>query len=190
MLSAHGRITGWVLGCLPPALAVATFIVNPNHLGTLMRDPLGQKMMVAAIVLQILGGMQVVTSRMLDARKTFAIGIALVFGLSVEMVPGLYRGVPRAVQPLFASSLSLSTVLVVLLNLVTRIGVARERSIELSPAHDGHNEVTRFMEEQGAIWGMRKEAATRAAQVSFTPKSAALSSTRKPRSRLPPPSAA
>ncbi len=35
VLSAHGRITGWVLGMLPPALAVATFIINPHHLGSL-----------------------------------------------------------------------------------------------------------------------------------------------------------
>jgi tight adherence protein B len=55
VLSAHGRITGWVLGCLPPALAVATFVLNPNHLGTLMNDELGQRMIMIAIVLQILG---------------------------------------------------------------------------------------------------------------------------------------
>ena len=55
VLSAHGRITGWVLGCLPPALAVATFVLNPKHLGTLMDDPLGQKMIMTAIVLQIAG---------------------------------------------------------------------------------------------------------------------------------------
>ena len=127
-------------------------------------QPVMGAVLVYVACFMILGGMQVVTSRMLDARKTFAIGIALVFGLSVEMVPGLYRGVPPLVQPLFASSLSLSTVLVVLLNLLTRIGIARERSIVLSPAHDDYNEVTRFMEEQGAMWGMRKEVATRAAE--------------------------
>jgi len=55
VLSAHGRITGWVLGCLPPALAVATFVLNPHHLGTLMEDPLGQRMIMVAIVLQIAG---------------------------------------------------------------------------------------------------------------------------------------
>ena len=48
VLSAHGRITGWVLAMLPPALAVATFIVNPHHLGTLIGDPLGRQMIVVA----------------------------------------------------------------------------------------------------------------------------------------------
>ena len=55
VLSAHGRITGWVLGMLPPCLAVATFVISPSHLGTLMHDPLGQKMIMVAIVLQVLG---------------------------------------------------------------------------------------------------------------------------------------
>jgi tight adherence protein B len=55
VLSAHGRITGWVLGMLPPALAVATFIVSPSHLGGLMNDPIGQRMLMVAIVLQVLG---------------------------------------------------------------------------------------------------------------------------------------
>ena len=55
VLSAHGRITGWVLACLPPALGMATLIINPNHLGSLIGDPLGMKMIYTAIALQIGG---------------------------------------------------------------------------------------------------------------------------------------
>ena len=55
VLSAHGRITGWVLAMLPPALAMATLIINPNHLGTLVNDPLGQRMIVLAVILQVMG---------------------------------------------------------------------------------------------------------------------------------------
>ena len=55
VLSAHGRITGWVLTGLPPALALATLIVNPNHLGSLMHDPLGQKLIMVGIILQVMG---------------------------------------------------------------------------------------------------------------------------------------
>ena len=76
----------------------------------------------------ILAGIQVITSRMLDARRTFVVGIALIFGLSVDMVPGLYRDVPNLVQPLFSSSLAISTVLVVVLNLIFRIGVTKRQA--------------------------------------------------------------
>lgn len=55
VISAHGRITGWVLSLLPPALAAATLMLNPNHLGTLLQDPVGVRMLVVAGVLQVLG---------------------------------------------------------------------------------------------------------------------------------------
>lgn len=55
VLSAHGRITGWVLAFLPPGLALATSIISPGHLGSMFTDPLGQQMMTVAVVLQLLG---------------------------------------------------------------------------------------------------------------------------------------
>jgi tight adherence protein B len=55
VISAHGRITGWVLALLPPSLAMATLLINPDHLGTLTGDPFGRQMIVVAIVLQVVG---------------------------------------------------------------------------------------------------------------------------------------
>ena len=55
VISAHGRITGWVLSLLPPALAMATLLINPDHLGTLTGDPVGQQMIMVAVFLQIVG---------------------------------------------------------------------------------------------------------------------------------------
>jgi len=55
VLSAHGRMTGWVLAGLPPALALVFFIVAPQHMQTMINDPLGVKMLVTAVILQILG---------------------------------------------------------------------------------------------------------------------------------------
>ena len=55
VISAHGRITGWVLAGLPPSLAMVSLLINKDHLGTLLGDPLGQQMIIAAIVLQVVG---------------------------------------------------------------------------------------------------------------------------------------
>ena len=55
VISAHGRITGWILVCLPPVLALVLMSVNPEHRRTMFGDPLGIQMMVAAAVLQIIG---------------------------------------------------------------------------------------------------------------------------------------
>jgi len=55
VLSAHGRITGWVLSGLPPALAGAFMVTSPNHMSTLVNEPLGRQMIVFALLLQVIG---------------------------------------------------------------------------------------------------------------------------------------
>jgi tight adherence protein B len=55
VISAHGRITGWVLACLPPCVAIAAFVVSPVHIQTLTGDPLGIQMLIGAAVMQVLG---------------------------------------------------------------------------------------------------------------------------------------
>jgi len=54
-VSAHGRITGWVLGALPPAVAAVLFIISPDHIRLLVDDPLGVQMVLIGLTLQIIG---------------------------------------------------------------------------------------------------------------------------------------
>ncbi|WP_213291287.1 type II secretion system F family protein, partial [Bradyrhizobium sp. sGM-13] len=53
--SAHGRITGWVLSMMPPALAAVMFFIAPEHMKTFIEDPLGVRMIIAAVILQVIG---------------------------------------------------------------------------------------------------------------------------------------
>jgi tight adherence protein B len=55
VLSAHGRITGLILSALPPCLALAIMVISPTHLQVLLHDPVGHKMIYAAVSMQILG---------------------------------------------------------------------------------------------------------------------------------------
>jgi NCS2 family nucleobase:cation symporter-2 len=125
-------------------------------------DPVMGAILVYVACYMILAGIQVIASRMLDARRIFVVGIALIFGLSVDMVPGLYRDVPDSIQPLFSSSLSVSTVLVVLLNLLFRIGITKRQFLELTPGVDDSQKIFEFMETQGGVWGARREVIMRA----------------------------
>jgi len=127
-----------------------------------MPDPVMGAILIYVACYMILAGIQVITSRMLDARRTFVVGIALIFGLSVDMVPGLYRDVPDLIQPLFSSSLAISTVLVVVLNLLFRIGVTKRQFLELMPGVDSSQTIFEFMETQGSVWGARRDVITRA----------------------------
>jgi tight adherence protein B len=53
--TAHGRFTGYVLLALPAALAVALSFINPEHMGLLFREHMGQLMLMGAVVMQTIG---------------------------------------------------------------------------------------------------------------------------------------
>ena len=55
VVTAHGRITGWILAALPPILALVFFTMSPEIWKLLITDPLGVRMVVIAIALQIIG---------------------------------------------------------------------------------------------------------------------------------------
>ena len=55
VVSAHARISGWVLIGVPPTLAAVLFTINPEHLSTLTRSQLGIQLIITGIVLQIIG---------------------------------------------------------------------------------------------------------------------------------------
>ena len=53
--SAHGRITGWVLSAMPPALLLMMMLVAPEHMNVFVRDPLGVRLIIVALILQVIG---------------------------------------------------------------------------------------------------------------------------------------
>jgi tight adherence protein B len=55
VLTAHARITGWVLALLPPSLGVVLTLLAPAHMSLLWTDPTGIRMVVVALVLQVVG---------------------------------------------------------------------------------------------------------------------------------------
>ncbi|MDQ3548032.1 MAG: type II secretion system F family protein [Chloroflexota bacterium] len=57
VLTAHGRITGWILSGMPPALAAVLVVVSPEHMSLLVTDPLGLKMIGVALFFQVIGTM-------------------------------------------------------------------------------------------------------------------------------------
>src|SRR5580693_6403749 len=54
-VSAHGRMTATALSCIPIAVAVLMFYTNPDYVKFFFTDDVGQIMMGAAIVLQLIG---------------------------------------------------------------------------------------------------------------------------------------
>jgi tight adherence protein B len=53
--TAHGRFTGYVLLGLPPFLAIALTMIDPDHMTPLFHEHLGQMMLAGVLVMQAVG---------------------------------------------------------------------------------------------------------------------------------------
>jgi len=53
--SAHGRVTAYVLAGMPPVLAVLMLSANRKQMMILLTDPLGIKLVITGVVLQVVG---------------------------------------------------------------------------------------------------------------------------------------
>jgi len=56
-LTGEGRLSGVVLLALPFGLFVAVYQLNPEYVMVLFRDPMGTKMLVTAVIMQIFGAL-------------------------------------------------------------------------------------------------------------------------------------
>jgi tight adherence protein B len=54
-ISAHGRMTGIALTCIPIGVAVVMFFVNPEYVKFFFEDEVGNLMLAAAVGFQVLG---------------------------------------------------------------------------------------------------------------------------------------
>ena len=104
----------------------------------------------------VVGGMNIITQRLLDARRTFTIGAAFVIGLSYDELPALYRGLSPFAQTLLPSSLLLALSLALVLNAVFRVGAGRAVRLAWRP-EEGRGPLEDFITEAGEHWGARVE---------------------------------
>jgi NCS2 family nucleobase:cation symporter-2 len=141
-----------VLACMPKASAVLLIMPAPV---------IGAATLFTSAIIFI-NGLQIITSRLLDARRTFVIGLAFMAAMSIEIYPVFFRGLPAATQVFFGSSLVLGTVTALLLNLVFRLGVRRVRRLLVDPQRVEPAAIEGFMETHGAAWGARRDVIDRA----------------------------
>lgn len=54
-ITAQGRLSGWIVGLLPPALGAVLFIVNPRYIAPLFSEPAGRAILGVALFFELLG---------------------------------------------------------------------------------------------------------------------------------------
>jgi NCS2 family nucleobase:cation symporter-2 len=148
------RVVGYAAGGFLICLA---FIPKISSLFAILPKPVIGATLVFAISFMILAGLQIIMSRMIDARKTFVIGVSLIFGLMVDILPDVFADSHAWLKPIFTSSLATATVMAIFLNLIFRIGIAKKVWLELVPGTDSPQKIYSFMEENGRAWGARAE---------------------------------
>jgi len=139
-------------------LCFLAFFPKLAEIFVIMPRPVMGAILVFVANFMILAGIQIITTRMLDARKIFVIGTSFIFGLSVFLYPQAYRDIPPLLQPIFSSALSLSTISVVILNLIFRLGIAKHQVLTVNPEdREALENLSNFIRRQGAAWGARRE---------------------------------
>lgn len=157
---ATSRIIAYVAGGIYILMA---FFPKVAAFFAIMPQPVMGATLIFCVAFMLLSGIQIIMSRMIDIRKTIVIGTSIIFGISVDMTPGLYSNLPAALQPLCSSSLTLATITVLVLNLIFRIGIAQKKTIELVPDEENNKKIFDFMEKQGGTWAAQREVVFRAA---------------------------
>ena len=141
-----------ILAAFPSAAAVFAAMPRPVMGAALF--------FTAAFVLT--SGLQMITARMLDARKNVVIGFSFAMAVVADIYHNALTAVPLVLQPIFGNSLVLGTVCAVLLNLITRIGVRQRVSIKLAPGGINREAVEQFLSDNGSRWAARRDVINRA----------------------------
>jgi len=89
----------------------------------------------------MIGGVQIISSRILDPRRTLVIGMGMTAYIVVAVFPAAFTGVPGWMEPLVTSPLVLATIVALFLNLVFRIGIRRTVALEIEPVSYTHLDV-------------------------------------------------
>ena len=153
------RRIAYVTGAMFLALAFMPKI--SGLLAVMPRPVMGAALMFVAAFIFV-NGLQIVTSRLLDARRTFVIGLSFIIAIAVDISPGFFRSLPASVQPLVGSSLVAGMLTSILLNLIFRIGTGKVQSLVLPAGPVDPRALEQFMEASGALWGARRDVIDRA----------------------------
>jgi xanthine permease XanP len=143
-------------------LLVLAFVPKLGQLFYLMPRPVAGAALVFSSTFIIINGLEIMTSRLLDARRTLVIGLALIFGLAVEGFPGLLEIFPSGARVALGTSLVLGTLVALALNALFRLGVRKTAMLTVQPGPADSTALRQFMERQGAAWCARREVIDRA----------------------------
>jgi xanthine/uracil permease len=149
------------------AIAIVALLPQATLALTLIPSPVIGAIQVYAAAFLIVSGLELATSRAIDSRGVFMIGISLFVGLAVMLIPQLGERVPDSLRHFVGSGFVMAGMIAIVLNLVFRIGTSIEASEPLDQDADVVKTILEFIEKQGGKWAARREVVSRAAQAAM-----------------------
>jgi xanthine/uracil permease len=144
-------------------LLVVVFMPQVTMALTLIPTPVLGAVEIYAAAYLIVSGIELIASRALDSRGIFMVGLSVIAGLGVMLVPQLAERAPESVRFLAGSGFVVAGATAIVLTLLFRIGLAR-RQVQPIVA-DGPpiaEQVADFVAQQGGAWAARREVVQRA----------------------------
>ncbi len=152
------RIVAFMLGGLFillsffPSVAMAWISLSPSVIGAVI-------IFVASFI--TIGGLKIMTSRLLDNRKTISLGIAFIAGLGHDTLLVQLDHLPKELDSIFATSLSITVLVAVLLNALFQLGSKKKLSHKIVLDHEWPDSVNRLIWHLGHQWSARSEVVAR-----------------------------
>jgi xanthine permease XanP len=141
------------------AALLAAAALQPTLLGvlTIMPRPVMASALLFTAVFIMISGMQIISSRVLDSRRTLVVGMGMLAFIMVSVYPTAFASAPIWAQPLVTSPLVLATLVALSLNLVFRLGIRRKVEMAVDPGNANTNAISDFIERNAGLWGARRD---------------------------------
>ena len=118
---------------------------------SIIPKPILGAVLLYAVAFVMISGIQSISSRLLDSRRTFVITLPILVGVSSAVCSYLYTDLPSWAELIFTSALTSGSLFAVVLGLVFRIGISRHRHCDLS-----QKSVYEYLDEAGKAWTLDK----------------------------------
>jgi NCS2 family nucleobase:cation symporter-2 len=145
-------------------LVVFAFIPKYAALFLLLPQPVIGATMVFTGSFMIAGGIQIITSRNVDSRITYVVGVSLLLGLAREIFPDYFKRAAPVVHLFTGSMMSIGVLSAFLLNLIFRIGATRSAVFEFEKSDKPVAEREGLLRARGRAWSVAPDIMDRAVQ--------------------------
>ena len=134
LVAATGVASRRIAFVVAAILAIAAFQPGLVALLTIMPPPVMASALLFTAVFIMISGVQIISTRVLDSRRTLVIGMGMMTFFVVSMFPGVFPACRSGRSRWLNSPLVLATLVALGLNLMFRLGIRRKVTMSVDPA--------------------------------------------------------